>query len=109
MMRDRPCSRCGATFGPEPVFDRFWREWRATCGHCGLIEIIDAPAEESDDDPPAAYYVPTECPHCHGTDCPVTSKPTGGLRHHKCRACGRCFKSQELTVTEILERMRRPH
>jgi len=34
------------------------------------------------------------CPACHSPDTIVTSTREA-IRHHKCRACGRCFKSVE--------------
>ncbi len=49
------------------------------------------------------FYVPIECPECGNTDCPVTSTQVP-IRHHKCRACSHCFKSQEKRLSEILNR-----
>lgn len=95
-----PCKRCGATFGPEPQFDRFWNEWRQKCGHCGLEVAVDGPVETEEPGLPV-YFIPVECPKCHQTDCPVTSTP-GKVRKHKCRSCGHNFKSEERKLSDIL-------
>lgn len=91
---------------------------RARCRHCGLpfsFRELPSPAEETGDetDQTPAIATPTDsrspavspetqglrypvrqCPHCQSTKIRVTTtrKP---LRHHKCDACQRTFKSVE--------------
>jgi transcription elongation factor Elf1 len=95
-----PCQRCGATFGPEPTFDRFWNEWRQKCGHCGLEMAVSAPVDVEESPDEIVYFVLVECPKCHETDCPVVSSPLP-TRKHKCRSCGHAFKSTEAKLSDI--------
>jgi len=99
------CKDCGATHGTEPEFDEFWQEWRSKCGNCGAGVVCAAPeAEDAAQDHGPVYYVPVECPNkkCRSTSCPVRSTPGGKIRHHKCNDCGRCFKSIEKRLSEIV-------
>jgi hypothetical protein len=104
-MDESPCPRCGAMFGPEPVFNRFWNEWKQQCGHCQMEWTVKVEEEEKETPIELAYFVPVECPKCHKTDCPVTSS-SPPLRKHKCRDCGHAFKSVQTKLSDILQTLR---
>jgi len=46
---------------------------------------------------PIVYYVKIRCPYpdCEGEECPVYSSDDLPIRRHKCKKCGRTFKSIE--------------
>lgn len=54
-----------------------------------------------DPDVPAVDYVPVRCPgqRCRSLDCPAynvqPAERTHRIRYHKCRKCGKTFKSVE--------------
>jgi transcription elongation factor Elf1 len=104
-MDGSPCPRCGATFGPEPVFNRFWNEWKQQCGHCQMEWTVEVEAEAESSPVDLAYFVQVECPKCHGTDCPVKSS-TPPIRKHKCRDCGHSFKSVQAKLSDIIQTLR---
>lgn len=67
-------------------------------------EPFDVKGHEDDDDAqtPCVPYVPFSCPFC-GRHKPITSGPQGGgrLRYHKCQACGRRYRSWQLTAADV--------
>jgi len=49
-----------------------------------------------DENLPTVIISKTRCPHCHSDDTFVASSPKDSrIRYHKCRACGKPFKSVE--------------
>lgn len=70
---------------------------RRACGHCGRewsLTVDREPEPIAEVEPGAVQYHPhrTACPSCGVIGAPVTST-RGQVRHHKCAACGACFKS----------------
>lgn len=89
-----PKCRCNDTkVRRRPVrWGRMMAERR--CDHCGYEWC----APEGDPKAPevngVAYNaVNCRCPVCKAPNPPVTSKPGGGIRYHRCARCGSTFKS----------------
>jgi len=46
-------------------------------------------------DPDCVLWTRVHCPRCSSNDCPVVNSGHIPVRYHKCRGCGRSFKSIE--------------
>jgi ribosomal protein S27E len=106
------CPRCGCQDAeilkrPDPESTTWWASGRARCNHCrrefafkeipaeaaDFVEGSSSP-EESRPSDMGVPFIPVRCPDCHSTDVPVTSSRRP-IRWHKCRVCGKTFKSVE--------------
>jgi rubredoxin len=96
------CTACGC---PDVEVQRPPRigEWFgsgvARCNECGCqfsFRAAEGSAEEDTEDGRAVIYRPIRChcPACRSSDVPV-QRTAGRVRYHKCRDCGKNFKSVE--------------
>ena len=49
-----------------------------------------------EDGTPIVYYVKVKCPGCGSKECPVYSSDDLPVRRHRCKKCGKTFKSVEI-------------
>ena len=68
--------------------------WFVTVEPKAVSDERSAEAESNGGADKIVVYRPVTCPECGSTHCPVTSTRRPH-RHHKCLACGWCFKSVE--------------
>lgn len=95
---DCPKCECNDTQQVK-IENRFGQECqRRRCNHCNHSWIQPTQEDEletlSDDE---VWYEKTPCLHCNSTNNYVT-QTRGNVRHHKCKECGRTFKSRERTA-----------
>ena len=57
------------------------------------------PERRSPRDPDCVLWTRVRCPHCGSEDCPVYDSSHVPVRYHKCRKCGKNFKSVEKNYT----------
>ncbi len=105
-----PCPHCGCE---DTELVTFSVRWGATltkqqCNHCGGTFTVPEEKQESGNgeveevSPPAppkrTVYQPIRCPEFDGGCGSINTKVTSTrrpVRHHKCRDCGKNFKSTE--------------
>jgi len=94
----RICNHCGHAWYPPSIVEPGMPTWKG-----------QAPrhVQQADGSSPSVEHVPESaigsggvvwhvirCPECSSTETRVTSTRRP-VRHHKCQACGHCFKSVE--------------
>jgi len=52
-------------------------------------------------DPDCVLWTRVRCPQCGSQDCPTYDSSHIPIRYHKCRACGRNFKSVESNWRDV--------
>lgn len=96
------CPKCACLDGENLHFVKWWgqSQVKRRCRHCRhewLIPWDLSPAEPEKPAPttdrPVAFPM-IHCPACESAKTHVTSTRRP-IRHHKCDACGHCFKSHE--------------
>lgn len=74
------------------------------CAACSKMLDVVRQVKRSDDDDhdlaPCVPFVPFRCPHC-GRHKPFTYAVGSRLRYHRCRACGRRFRSLECSAASV--------
>lgn len=88
------CIKCGCRDAQSlGAVEYFGREYeRRQCRHCAAVYRVSVRVEA--DAGETVTYHATRCPSCNSARTRVrsTQRP---VRHHKCEACGHCFKSVE--------------